>query len=143
MLGCALVTKNRRTERTAQLQRSGCQPIGACTMRSTSTTASTSLIALLVFVNIFAGSGAVFTGRPVFLRWARVEETAALFANSTPNTEILHEPIQKAAESALIVRFVCLHRTEGAKSDLSRTILIAASRMCPHASEDSNHALTI
>ena len=105
-------------------------------MRNASTTTSRCLIALLVFVNVFAGSGAVFTGRPVFLRWARIEETAALFANSTPNTEILHEPIQKAAESALVVRFAYLQRTTGAKPVLSRTILIAALCLCPKASED-------
>lgn len=69
-----------------------------------SSTSSVHLVVLLVLSNAFVGVRAVFTGTPVFLRWARVEETAALFANNTPNTEIFHEPIQKAAEQALVVR---------------------------------------
>lgn len=105
-------------------------------MRRTSTTASRILAAFILFVNVFLGSGAVFTGRPVFLRWARVEEAAALFANSTPNTEIFHEPIQKAAESALVVRCVLIISATGVNKVLSRMILIAVSRLGPKGRND-------
>jgi hypothetical protein len=72
--------------------------------------ASQLFISSLIFACASLRSRAVFTGTPVYLRWAHVEQTAALFANNTPNTQIFYNPIKKAAEEAIRVRisFVCV-----------------------------------
>lgn len=61
------------------------------------------LVLLFLASTLVERAGAVFTGTPVFLRWAQIAETATLFGD-TPNSEIFHEPIKTAAEIALVVR---------------------------------------
>lgn len=67
--------------------------------------ANIQFVLLLIVAQALGNADAVFKGTPVFLRFARVEETAALFTDSVPNTEIFFDPIQKAAETALVVRY--------------------------------------